>query len=76
MWYQKGNTRGHHSAGRRAEAIAFSIADFPLQALANNRLSQAHFYLGEFTQSVEVFQRNVDALRGGLGRKVFPARPR
>ncbi len=67
--------RGHYFAGSRAEAITFSIEDFPLQILANYRLGRAHFYLGEFTEAGEVFQRNVEALRGDLGRKVFSALP-
>jgi transcriptional regulator with AAA-type ATPase domain/tetratricopeptide (TPR) repeat protein len=62
-------------AGRRAQAIASSIGDFELQVLINYRLGQAHFYRGEFGPAVEVFQRNVDALRGDLARKSFPGLP-
>jgi tetratricopeptide (TPR) repeat protein len=62
-------------AGRRAQAIASSIGDFELQVLTNYRLGQAYFYRGEFGPAVEVFQRNVEALQGDLGRKSFPALP-
>ena len=64
-------------AGRRAQAIAFSIGDLELQILANYRLGQAYFYRGEFGPAVEVFQRNVELLRDDLGHQVvaMPALP-
>jgi hypothetical protein len=62
-------------AGRRAQTIASSIGDFELQVLTNYRLGQAHFYRGEFGPAVEVFQRNVDVLRGDLARESFPGLP-
>ena len=64
-------------SGRRAQAIASSLGDLELQVLSNFRLGQAYFYLGEFGPAVEVFQWNVEALRGDLERKAFgmPALP-
>ncbi len=53
-------------AGQRALAIAQSLGDFELEVVAQVRLGQAFFSLGDYRNAAAVCRANVDALKGDL----------
>ena len=53
-------------AGGRALAIAQSLGDFDLEIVAQVRLGQAFFSLGDYRSAVAVCRAGVDALKGEL----------
>jgi class 3 adenylate cyclase/tetratricopeptide (TPR) repeat protein len=58
-------------SGEQALAIARTIGDLGLEALANQRLGQAYYRLGEYPRAIAAFKRNVDALVGDLQTESF-----
>jgi tetratricopeptide (TPR) repeat protein len=59
------------ASGEQALAIARTVGDLGLEALANQRLGQAYRLLGEFPRAIAAFKRNVDALIGDLKTERF-----
>jgi predicted ATPase/class 3 adenylate cyclase len=65
--------RPEHAAasGERALAIARTVGDLRLEALANVRLGQAYRDLGEYRRAIAAFRRTLDALVGELQTQRF-----
>ncbi len=59
-----GRTEQGAASRERALAIARTVGDLGLEALANYRLGQAYHRLSEYPRAVAAFKRNVDALVG------------
>jgi predicted ATPase len=59
------------ASGKQALAIARTVGDLGLEALANQRLGQACYRLGEYPRAIAAFKRNVDALVGELQTQRF-----
>jgi tetratricopeptide (TPR) repeat protein len=59
------------ASGEQALAIARTVGDLGLEALANQRLGQAYRLLGEYPRAIAAFKRNVDALVGDLKTERF-----
>jgi class 3 adenylate cyclase/tetratricopeptide (TPR) repeat protein len=64
-------------SGQRALQIASELGDVTLEVLANVRLGQAYFALGEYQRSIDVCRRSVEILKEDLLREGFglPALP-
>ncbi len=58
-------------SGEQALAIARTVGDPGLETLANQRLGQAYYRLGEYPRAIAAFKRNVDALVGDLQAESF-----
>jgi tetratricopeptide (TPR) repeat protein len=54
------------SVAERGLAIARSLGDVGLEAMATFRHAQADYFLGSYAQSVAAAERNVEALQGDL----------
>jgi class 3 adenylate cyclase/tetratricopeptide (TPR) repeat protein len=67
-WWSGEPDRAVESA-RRAEGIATSFGDPELEILANIRLAQASFALGEYRPTIDACRACVDSLKGDLIRE-------
>jgi tetratricopeptide (TPR) repeat protein len=59
--------------GERALAFATELEDFPLRALANQRLGIACYAVGDYWRAIELLKQNVESLQGELMRERFGA---
>jgi len=59
------------SSGQRALALARSLGDFELEIIAQVRLGQAYFSLGDYRHAIAACQATVDALKDSLLRETF-----
>src|SRR4029453_12724926 len=66
-----GNQNRAIELGQRALTVAEAVADLALQVEVSYRLGQAYWYLGDYSQAIACFERNVVCLEGELIRERF-----
>jgi tetratricopeptide (TPR) repeat protein len=58
-------------SGQRALTLAIALKDIDIQIMANYRLGQVYYHLGDYRQAIHYFKRNIASFEGELVYKHF-----